>query len=332
VRDIAEEIDGYDLDDVLECLRSAGEQSRLRILATLHEGELTVSEITHVLAQSQPRISRHLKLMADAGLIERRREGSWAFFRLARDGFAGSLSEFVLSRLSDSNQLLMRDKERREQIRRRRADAAELYFRENAGEWDRLRALHAEEEAVEQAALEMLRPSDDQRFDRLFDLGAGTGRMLEVFEGTYASAVGYDVNQQMLSFARSRLDRAALGNVELRQEDILALPETDESADALILHQVLHFLSEPELALAEARRVLRPGGKLLVVDFAPHEQEFLREHHAHRRLGFARSEIEDIAESLGLGRRGYQEIPAPAALGSQGLTVSLWLLDRPAKV
>lgn len=319
------------MDQILDALRGAGEPTRLRILAALRRGELTVSELTQILAQSQPRISRHLKLMSDAKLIERRREGSWAFFRLQRDGFAGELARFALDAVRSDDPVLQRDQERLERVRQRRAEIAEAYFRDNAAEWDRLRALHAAETAVEDAARAMLAPATGKRFARLLDLGAGTGRMLEVFAERYERAVGYDVNQQMLGFARSRLDRARLTHAELRQEDILALPEPDAGADAAILHQVLHFLAEPALALSEAARTLQPGGQLLVVDFAPHDAEFLREQHAHRRLGFAAEEIERMAATVGLEPREHRDIPAPADMGKHGLTVSLWLFEKSHK-
>ncbi len=316
------------MDDALDALKGAAESTRLRILRVLDSGELTVSELTQVLAQSQPRISRHLKLLVDAGLIERRREGSWAFFRLRRTGFAARLAAFTLAALDPTSPDLRRDAERLDRVRKRRDDVAEAYFRENASEWDRLRALHASEEAVEAAARDLLAPPDGQRFERLLDLGTGTGRMLAIFADRADAAIGFDINQDMLAFARSRLEGASLPNAELRQGDILALPEEDAVADAAIIHQVLHFLVDPGLALSEAARVLTPEGRLLVVDFARHEVEFLREQHAHRRLGFERAEIEALAKTANLAPLNYSEIPAPKDKGDDGLTVSLWLFEK----
>jgi ubiquinone/menaquinone biosynthesis C-methylase UbiE len=316
------------MDAVLDALKGAAESTRLRILSVLDAGELTVSELTQVLAQSQPRISRHLKLLVDAGLIERRREGSWAFFRLRRNGFPARLAAFTLAAMDPDAPDLRRDAERLDRVRRRRDDVAEAYFRENASEWDRLRALHASEEAVEAAARAMLVPKDGARFTQLLDLGTGTGRMLAVLADRAEIAIGFDINQDMLAFARSRLEKANLPNAELRQGDILALPEEDGIADAAVIHQVLHFLVDPGLALSEAARVLAPDGRLLVVDFARHEVEFLRERHAHRRLGFDRAEIERLGEAAGLAPLDYREIPAPKDRGEDGLTVSLWLFGK----
>lgn len=316
-----------DLGLVLDALRGAGEETRLRILHALCRDELAVSELTQVLAQSQPRISRHLKLMTDAGLIERRREGSWAFFRLTRDGFPARLAQFSLETLDPDDPILSRDRERLERVRDRRAELAESYFEENAAQWDELRSMHAPEAAVEEAARAMFVPSG-AHFSRLIDLGAGTGRMLELFADRYVHGIGYDVNQPMLALARARLAAAGLTHAELRQEDILALPDQAESADGAILHQVLHFLMEPSLAMAEAARVLTPGSPLLVVDFAPHEVEHLRERHAHRRLGFARAEIEAMGTAANMDVTAYREIPAGKTGANEALTVSLWLLKK----
>ncbi len=318
---------GEKLARVLDALRGAGEETRLRILHALSRDELAVSELTQVLAQSQPRISRHLKLMTEAGLIERRREGSWAFFRLTRDGFPARLAEFALEALETGDSVLERDRDRLERVRARRAELAESYFEENAAHWDELRSMHAPEAAVEAAARSMFIPPNG-KFSRLVDLGAGTGRMLELFADRYESGVGYDVNQPMLALARARLAAAGLDHAELRQEDILALPDDAASADGCILHQVLHFLVEPSQAIAEASRMLSPGSPLLVVDFAPHDAEALRESHAHRRLGFARTEIEKMGEAVGMSATGYAEIPAENAAGGDALTVSLWLLRK----
>jgi len=318
------------MEKVLDALKGTAETTRLRILRVLSGGELTVSELTQVLAQSQPRISRHLKLLVDAGLIERRREGSWAFFRLARNGFPARLTAFTLEAMEGDATDLRRDAERLDRVRQRRAAAAEAYFRENASEWDRLRTLHASEDAVEAAARDMLVPPQrKKRFTRLLDLGTGTGRMLAVLGERAAAMTGFDVNQDMLTLARARQEEGAVPvHADLRQGDILALPVEDGVADGTVIHQVLHFLADPGAALAEAARVLVPGGRLLVVDFAQHDLEFLREQHAHRRLGFERSEIETLAAGAGFNALDYREIPAPEEMGAEGLTVSLWLFGK----
>ena len=169
---------------------------------------------------------------------------------------------------------------------------------------------------------------EGEAFDRLIDLGAGTGRMLELFADRFRHGIGYDVSQPMLALARARLAAIGLTHVELRQEDILALPDDEGTADGAILHQVLHFLVEPSLAIAEAARVLVPGGPLLVVDFAPHDAEILRDSHAHRRLGFARGEVEEMGRAAGMTADDYRKIPAEDKGDGLALTVSLWLLRK----
>lgn len=319
------------LNTVLDALKGAAETTRLRILRVLSGVELTVSELTQVLAQSQPRISRHLKLLVDAGLIERRREGSWAFFRLARKGFPAQLVSFTLESMAGDAADLRRDQERLDRVLAKRAAAAEAYFRENASEWDRLRALHASEEAVEAAAQDLLVPATGERFAHLLDLGTGTGQMLAVLADRAEAMTGFDTNQHMLAFARVRAEAGDVpAHAELHQGDILALPVEDAKADAAVIHQVLHFLPDPGAALTEAARVLSPGGRLLVVDFAQHDLEFLRDQHAHRRLGFERSDIDSLARIAGFAPLDYREIPAPEAMGAEGLTVSLWLFERDA--
>src|SRR6185437_2158513 len=279
------------------CLRAAGEASRLRVLALLAEAELTVSDLTDILRQSQPRISRHLKLLAEAGLVERFREGTWAFFRLAEQGGGAAVARSLLDRLDPADQTVIRDRARLASVRQARAAAAQAYFRAHAAEWDRIRKLHVADEAVEDAIRAALA---EKPFRSLLDLGTGTGRMLELFGGEIERGLGLDLNLDMLLLARDRLERAGLKNCSVRQGDIYDLALANDSFDVVILHQVLHFLDDGARAIREAARVLRPGGRLLVVDFAPHEQEFLREQFAHRRLGFAPDTVTQWITASGL--------------------------------
>src|SRR5512139_1234863 len=159
-------------------LKAAGEETRLRVLALLAEAELTVSDLTDILRQSQPRISRHLKLLVEAGLIERFREGTWAFFRLAEHGSAAEVARSLLDHLNPADQTIARDRERLTSVRQARAAAAQAYFREHAADWDRIRKLHVADEAVEEAIRAALA---EKPFRSLLDLGTGTGRMLELF-------------------------------------------------------------------------------------------------------------------------------------------------------
>jgi ubiquinone/menaquinone biosynthesis C-methylase UbiE len=300
-------------------LKAAGEDTRLRILALLAEAELTVSDLTDILHQSQPRISRHLKLLAEAGLVQRFREGTWAFFRLAESGGGAELAHALLAQLNTGDRIIARDRERLTSVRAARAAAAQKYFREHAAEWDRIRKLHVADAAVEDAIRAALatRP-----FRSLLDLGTGTGRMLELFGPQIERGLGLDLSLDMLLLARDRLERAGLRHCSVRQGDIYDVPLPDGSFDAVIIHQVLHYLDDGARAVKEAARVLRPGGSLLVVDFAPHELEFLREQHAHRRLGFAADTVTQWMSTAGLEPVLHESL-APDRDGK--IAVSLWL-------
>jgi ubiquinone/menaquinone biosynthesis C-methylase UbiE/DNA-binding transcriptional ArsR family regulator len=308
-------------DALNTALKAAGEETRLRVLTLLAEAELTVSDLTDILRQSQPRISRHLKLLADAGLIERFREGTWAFFKLAEHGGGAEVARALLARLNPSDPVIARDRERLASVRAARAAAAQAYFRRHAAEWDRIRKLHVTDAAVEGAIRAAL---DDKPFRSLLDLGTGTGRMLEMFGQTIERGLGLDLSLDMLLLARDRLERAGLKNCSVRQGDIYDLPLADDAFDVVILHQVLHFLDDGARAIREAARVLRPGGRLLVVDFAPHEQEFLREKYAHRRLGFSPETVTQWMTASGLDPVMHKSL-TPEAGGDGKIAVSLWL-------
>jgi ubiquinone/menaquinone biosynthesis C-methylase UbiE/Fe2+ or Zn2+ uptake regulation protein len=313
------------LDQLNGILRAAGEPTRLRILALLGQAELTVSDLTDILRQSQPRISRHLRLLAEAHLVDRHREGSWAFFRLADRGAAGDVARGLLARLAPHDPTIARDRERLADVRAARAAAAQAYFRAHAAEWDRIRRLHVAEEAVEAAIREALA---DRPFHTLLDLGTGTGRMLELFGPSIERGLGIDLSVEMLAIARARLERAGLRHCSVRQGDIYDLSALCGSFDVVIIHQVLHFLDDGARALVEAASTLRPGGRLLVVDFAPHDLEFLREEHAHRRLGFAAETVAQWMTAAGLDMVMHRTL-APEG-GSEGrIAVSLWLARDP---
>jgi ubiquinone/menaquinone biosynthesis C-methylase UbiE len=307
--------------DLNSALKAAGEETRLRIVALLSEAELTVSDLTDILRQSQPRISRHLKLLAEAGLVERFREGSWAFFRLGERGGSASLARDLVSRLDPDDSTIARDRERLASVRAARAAAAQKYFARHAAEWDRIRKLHVADEAVEQAIISALA---DKPFRSLLDLGTGTGRMLELFGPSIERGLGLDMSLDMLSLARTRLDRAGLRHCSVRQGDIYDLALPKDSFDVVIIHQVLHFLDDGARAIAEAARVLRPSGRLLVVDFAPHDLEFLRDEHAHRRLGFPPEAVSGWLAAAGLDVMAQQTLK-PDRNSEGKVAVSLWL-------
>lgn len=314
-------IDQLPIDQMVAALKAAGEPTRLRILALLATSDLTVKDLTAILGQSQPRISRHLKLLVEAGLVRRFPEGAWAYYRLGDGGATTRLAGFLVDRVAGADPVVTRDRGRLDAVKRAHAEAAAAYFAANAETWDRLRTLHVSEAAVEQAMRAAVGPKS---FDAMLDIGTGTGRVLELFHDLYRRGVGVDASQPMLAVARANLDQAGLSRAQVRHGDAYALEMPAGSFDLVTIHQVLHFLDEPARVVQEAARALRPGGRLLVVDFAPHDVEFLRADHAHRRLGFSHDEVAGWLAAAGLEVAAVTDLPP--AEGSDGkLTVTLWL-------
>jgi len=305
---------------LLNGLRAAGEPTRLRLLSLCARGEFTVSDFTQILGQSQPRVSRHLKLLCDAGLVDRFREGTWAFYRLAERADGGILSRTLAALISDDDPDVARDLERLADVKAARLEAAEKYFRANASQWDEIRSLYVPEKDVEAALTDVF---DPLKFNEFLDIGTGTGRMLELFGRRVAKGVGVDLNREMLAVARAKLDAAGLENCQVRHGDMYTLPIPSHSVDAVTVHQVLRYADDPQSVIREAARVLRPGGRVAVVDFAPHDIEALRDQHAHRRLGFAHDEVAGWFKSAGLN-------PGAAIdLAGDPLTVTIWPADAP---
>lgn len=305
---------------LLDGLRAAGESTRLRLIALLAEGELTVGEIAEALGQSQPRVSRHLKLLADGSLIERLPEGSWVFYRLAHDGEGGRLVQALLALLPASDVGLDRDRRRLALIRARRAKAASDYFRQNAARWDELSALYVDEAQIERVLVEML---GDRPIGDLLDIGTGTGRILTLLGPRVARGVGVDNASAMLAIARAKLAEAGLRNCHVRLADMYDLPWRGESFDAIAIHHVLHFAEQPAAVVAHAASLLRPEGRFVIVDFAPHGLEELRLEHAHRRLGFATNEVTGWLAEAGL------KLARVRHLRGKALTVTIWSAVRP---
>ncbi|MEW5685159.1 MAG: metalloregulator ArsR/SmtB family transcription factor [Pseudomonadota bacterium] len=306
----------------VDVLRAAGEPTRLRILALLEREELAVLELCRVLDQSQPRVSRHLKLLAEAGLVERFPDGAWVFYRLAAAGPEREVIGEVLARINPEDAVLARDRRKLADVQAERSDAAQAYFAENAAQWDRLRSLYVSDADVEAQILEA---AGRGAVRRLVDLGSGTGRMLTLLGPHADQALGLDLSQQMLNIARRNVSEAGLSNVELRHGDIFDTRLPEGSADLVVVHQVLHYLGDPAAAVKEAARIVAPDGRLIIVDFAPHKHEFLREQHQHRRLGFSDDEIARWLAEAGLPQAHHSALPPTWA---DGLTVKIWAAQR----
>jgi ArsR family transcriptional regulator len=311
------------IEDIFKAL---GDPTRLRIARLLGAMELAVGELAQVLGQSQPRVSRHVGILCDAGLAERRREGSWVFLRQAES--AGPVVEAVqdLIALAETHEpafaaLCDTDRRKLAAIREAREAAAESYFARHAGEWDELRALHSADAEVETRLAEALA---DAPLGALLDIGTGTGRIAELFADKAERVVALDKNLEMLRVARAKLQHLPAARIELVQGDFADLPFAEASFDTVILHQVLHFAADPAPALAEAARVLRGGGRIAIVDFASHDREELRTRHQHARLGFSDRQMAELLKGAGF------IASAPIALGGGKLVVKIWTAKRRA--
>lgn len=304
-------------------LKGAGETTRLRLVALLAAGELSVKDLTQIVGQSQPRVSRHLKLLADAGLVERHAEGAWAYYRLADTGFGGELAQWLAAHFDAGEGPSAKDQQALAAIRQQQSDEASAYFATVAERWDALRSLHVPESAVERKILARFA---GQSIDTLYDLGTGTGRMLELLAPHYRHGVGVDASREMLAVARAKLAAAGIGHAQVRLGDLSSeLPDAGV-ADAVVVHQVLHYFDDPGRVMAQIGRLLKPGGRAVIVDFAPHTHEFLRTEHAHRRLGLSAQQMEGWAAGAGLAVTDFSALPSEVA--RQGLTVCLWQLTK----
>ncbi len=314
------------MDQILDRLKALAEPTRLRIVVLLESCELTVSEICEVLGQTQPRVSRHLKLLTEAGLLDRHAEGTSAYFGLRSHPEGRDLIRAVAPLIDRDASVLERDQLRLEAVRVNRAERAAEYFAEVADQWDELREMRAPTHEVEQA---MLAAVDSDLVATVLDIGTGTGRVLELFADRTARGLGVDLSRQMLAVARARLDDDRLSHCSVRHGDIFDLDLADGSQDVVILHHVLHFLTDASRAIDVAARLLAPGGTLLVVDFATHGLERLRTEHAHSHLGFDDAAITEWCSTQGLAPRVPQHFLPPSNSGGDALTVTLWVASKP---
>ncbi len=305
------------MEALLVILRALADPSRVRILLLVRRMELSVGEIAAVLDQSQPRVSRHIRILADAGLVSRAKEGAWVFVQLGPAAQTTPVLAMFDALAQDAG---FADQERLAVVRAERAAAADAWFAAHAEDWDRERSLYVAETAVEAAVAASLGPAP---LGNLLDIGTGTGRMIELLGPRATTALGIDRSPEMLRLARGRIEAEGLAHGSVRRGDMYALPPADGSIDTVVIHQVLHFADDPAAVIAESARVLAPGGRLLVVDFMPHGREELRSQQRHLRLGFADSQMLEWMAGAGLAGRVAARLPDPHAIG-----VTLWLATK----
>ena len=303
------------MDKLLRILKATADPSRIRLLILCVHGEFTVSELVQVIGQSQPRVSRHLRILCDAGLLQRTQQGNWVFYRSFSKGVNAEFVRHLTALIPAKDPTIQLDQQRLMKLKNDRLQAATLYFQESASDWDSIRALHVDDVNVERELQKCVVAAKPRK---LLDIGTGTGRILKVLGPCVQDAEGIDFSHEMLNLARVNLDDPSLRHCRVRHGDMYQLPYQDQSFDFITIHQVLHFTDQPQLVLKEATRVLKKGGQIAIIDFYSHEREELRTKYQHRRLGFSNDEIENWLDQVGLGMK------RPIRFGGDPLAVVIW--------
>lgn len=322
------EREASEMDQLIQAMKAAGEPTRMRILLLLHRSELTVTEICRILGQSQPRVSRHLKLLCDADLLIRQAEGTSAYYRHGTAPFADRFLAMMRPLVDLEHHVLSRDQRQLQLIRNERAELAAQSYEKIAQEAELLAEDRVPEAEVEEAMLSLI---GDERIGRLLDIGTGTGRILELLAPQIDSGLGIELSREMLNLARSHLDDENIGHCGVRHGNAYNLDVDTGTVSLAVLHHVLHFLDEPSRAIEQAAQTVEPGGRLLIVDLGPHHLEVLRTDHGHRRLGFTDDEVIAWCEAVGLTDVTVTHLELPHS-DPPGLTVTIWLANHSADV
>lgn len=274
-------------DAYLDALRAIAEPTRLRLVRLCAQGELTVSELTRILGQSQPRVSRHLKLLQDAGLLTRFREQHWVFYRIPEATGTSQWVQDVLAAIPADDQITL-DQQRLDEVRTARAKLSETYVETEVPDWLQLHAFHGDEQRFADAVTRVL---SDAPVGHLLDIATGTGRMLRMVGALADSGVGIDLSKKMVMVARSALADAGLSHLTVRQEDMYQMRFPTNHFDTVTIDQVLYLASNPDALIAEAARVLKPSGRLLLVAFTA-------AHHAQSSAPKVSIRLDDITQWL----------------------------------
>ena len=298
------------MDRLITALAAAADPTRLRLLALAARGAFCVNDFCDILGQSQPRLSRHLRLLHEAGLLERTREGANAWYVLAQ-GERGALARDLLRRADPEDPTLAADRRGATRVLAERAREASEKFRRAGADWDEMRALDLPAADVEAALGHLLGNGD---LGRVLDVGTGTGRLLELLAPRVVCGLGIDASRTMLALARVRLAKPEFAHLSVRLADMYALPLRDAAYDLVLLQMVLHYADEPAQVIAEASRVLAPGGRLAVVDLAAHDRADLRDRLAHRALGFSDTDMEALLAGTGLQSEKSTSVAGPLAV------------------
>ena len=283
------------MSSTLKSLRALSDPTRLRIIALLEKDELSVNELQEITRMGQSRISTHLGLLLDSGLVESRREGKRTFYKLAPTP-NGTTGEFIQLAIRGAKELPEQggDQVNLKRILNRRREQAQVYFNQIAGRFDRVYGPGRSWQAFGQLLLRVLPPLV------VADLGSGEGLLSELLARRCKKVIAVDNSEKIVAFGAAKAKKNGLRNLEFRLGDLQNPPVEPDSVDLVVLSQALHHAEKPSEAIAAARRILKPGGQLMVLDLLKHKFEQAHELYGDRWLGFAESDLHQWFEQAGL--------------------------------
>ncbi len=306
---------GASVEKLLQGLRAAAEPTRLRIIALCGHAELSVTELVMILGQTQPRVSRHLKLLVEGGLLQRNKEGNRAYYRLSNEAEGADLARMLNDLMPGEDEVHTLDLSRLSSVKADRLRYAETFLDPYSQEIIELRGMWPPDEVIDKCILELLQ---DRSIEHLLDLGTGTGRILRTMAPFVAKGTGIDNSLEMLSIARARLDQDGIKNCQVRAGDMYRLPFKQNSFDLITINSLLRYADEPKKVIAEAARVLEKKGALLIVDLAAHDLSTLRDEYGHSWLGFSEVEMVEMLSEANLTVGQVKHIDG------QKLNVCIW--------